>query len=223
MSVSTENFIKAVYKQKMIDGLGTRTGTLAKLLGITNAATTDMARKLADNGLVVYEKYKPLTLTDKGLKLALNIIRKHRLWESFLYKTLNLTLHEIHQEAEQLEHQTSDFLAGKIEKYLGYPAKDPHGDPIPALNGKIKHDSSQFLLSKAEENNMYKITRLSGSGKDFFDFCTSNQIAVGSKIWVEKQYSSNRMTEVKINKNKILLNEDFTSIIYVKQTKNIYK
>lgn len=217
MTVSIENFLKAIYRQSKLSVADTRLSTIAGLLNITNAATTDMARNLAKKNLVNYTKYKPLSLTAKGLNMALNVIRKHRLWESFLYKTLNLSLHEIHREAEQLEHQTSDFLAEKIENYLGYPAIDPHGDPIPALNGEIKSGSSQILLSEAEEGNMYEISRLFSSEKDFFDFCMSNHIAIGSNIWVEKQYSSNRMTEVKINQNKILLNEDFTNIIYVKQ------
>ena len=217
MTVSIENFTKAVYRQSKLTGADTRLSTIAGLLNITNAAATDMARKLAKKNLVNYTKYKPLSLTNKGRNLALNVIRKHRLWESFLYKILNLSLHEIHREAEQLEHQTSDFLADKIENYLGYPANDPHGDPIPALNGKIKPDSSLILLSEAEEGNMYEISRLFSSEKDFFDFCSSNQIAIGSNIWVEKQYGFNRMTEIKINQNKILLNEDFTNIVYVKR------
>jgi DtxR family transcriptional regulator, Mn-dependent transcriptional regulator len=217
MTVSIENFIKAIYRQSKLIDEDTRLSTIAGLLNITNAAATDMARKLAKKNLVNYTKYKPLSLTENGLSMALNVIRKHRLWESFLYKTLELSLHEIHQESEQLEHQTSDFLAEKIERYLGNPAFDPHGDPIPAIDGKIKPDNSQILLSEAEEGNMYEISRLFSSEKDFFDFCSSNHITIGSGIWVEKQYSSNRMTEVKINQNKILLNEDFTNIIYLKQ------
>lgn len=125
------------------------------------------------------------------------------------------------KEAEQLEHLTSDFLADKIEKYLGYPTADPHGDPIPDLNGEREIDSSQILLSNASAGYMYEISRLFSSEKDFFDFCISNHIVIGSSIWVEKQYNSNKMTEIKIEQNKILLNEDFTNIIYVKQLKNI--
>ncbi|RPJ73603.1 MAG: metal-dependent transcriptional regulator, partial [Alphaproteobacteria bacterium] len=168
-----------------------------------------------------YTKYKPLELTETGFELALSVIRKHRLWESFLYKTLNLSLHEIHREAEHLEHLTSDFLTDKIEKYLGNPATDPHGDPIPAFNGEIKTDTSQILLSEANAGYMYEISRLFSSEKDFFDFCSSNHIVIGSNIWIEKQYDSNRMTEIIINQNKILLNEDFTNIIYVTQKRNI--
>jgi len=134
------------------------------------------------------------------------------------YRILGLSLHEIHREAEQLEHQTSDFLAEKIERFLGNPAFDPHGDPIPDLEGKFMPDNDQILLSEAEEGNMYEISRLFSSEKDFFDFCMSNHITIGSVMWVEKQYRSNRMTEVKINQNKLLLNEDFTKIIYLKKT-----
>jgi len=220
MTVSIENFVKAIYKQSKLSGADTRLSTIAGVLNISNAAATDMARKLAVKELVSYTKYKPLNLTASGNQLALNVIRKHRLWELFLYKTLHLSLHEIHLEAEQLEHLTSNFLADEIDKYLGNPTTDPHGDPIPALNGEIETDSSQILLSEASAGNMYEISRLFSSDKDFFDFCTSNCIAIGSDIWVEKQYGSNRMTEVKINQNKILLNEYFTNTIYVKQTRN---
>jgi DtxR family Mn-dependent transcriptional regulator len=219
MTVSIENFVKVIYIQgTRIEG-DTKIGTIAASLNISNAATTDMARKLAEKELVQYTKYKPLTLTEAGNKLALNVIRKHRLWESFLYKTLNLSLHEIHREAEHLEHFTSDFLAEKIEKYLGNPSTDPHGDPIPAFNGTIFSDKSQITLSNADAGHMYKITRLFSSEKDFFDFCRSNNMSVGSKIWIEKQYDSSKMTEIKVNRDKILLTNEFTNIIYVKPTK----
>lgn len=218
MTISIENFVKAIYKQSQLFDADTKLSTIAGLLNISNPAATDMARKLSAKNLVLYTKYKPLTLTEKGNKLALNVIRKHRLWEAFLHKTLNLSLHEIHTEAEQLEHLTSNFLADKIEQYLGNPEVDPHGDPIPADNGRIAVDSSQQLLSAAKAGSTYEISRLSGSEKDFFDFCTENEIVLGSQIWVEKQYESNKMTEIKINRNKLLLNDFFTNVIFVRQT-----
>jgi DtxR family Mn-dependent transcriptional regulator len=217
LSVSIENFLKAVYKQSKISGAGTKIGTLAGTLHITSAAATDMARKLAEKELVNYVRYKPLTLTSKGNKLALNVIRKHRLWEAFLYKTLNLSMHEIHREAEVLEHLTSDFLVDKIDTYLGNPASDPHGDPIPTCNGYIETDNTQILLSKASAGHTYEVCRLFSSEKEFFDFCSSNKISVGSNIWIEKQYDLNKMTEIIINKDKILLSKELTNVIYVKR------
>lgn len=217
MTVSIENFVKAIYKQSKLPKADTRLSTLAGMLSISNAAATDMARNLSAKGLVNYTKYKPLTLTSLGDEIALSVIRKHRLWESFLHRTLNLSLHEIHREAEQLEHLTSDFLANEIDKYLGSPTTDPHGDPIPALNGEIETDGMLMQLSNVTQGYTYQISRLSSSEKDFFDFCDSNHIAIGSAVWVEKQYRAQKMTEIKIEQNKILLNEDFTNIIYVKQ------
>ena len=216
MSVSVENFVKAIYKQSKLAGNDTRLSTLAGILSISNAAATDMARNLAAKNLVNYTKYKPLTLAEKGNELALNVIRKHRLWESFLYRTLNLSLHEIHIEAEQLEHSTSDFLAGQIEKFLGNPTLDPHGDPIPAFNGQMETDQTQIRLSEAKSEQTYQISRLSGSGKEFFDFCNSIDIQIGSSVWVEQLYISNKMTEIKIDQKTILLHEDFTNLIFVK-------
>jgi DtxR family transcriptional regulator, Mn-dependent transcriptional regulator len=217
MTTSVENYIKAVYSQGNNSDCDTKLSTIAGVLNISNAAATDMAKKLGAKGLVNYSKYKPLTLTPDGIELALRVIRKHRLWESFLYKTLNLSLHEIHREAEHLEHLTSDFLADRIEKYLGTPSTDPHGEPIPAHNGSFVNDDSQILLSKAKPGHYYKISKLYSSEKDFFDFCTSNQISIGRKIWIEKQFDSKTMTEIKINNKEILLNKEFTSIIFVKQ------
>lgn len=220
MSVSTENFLKVIYMQQKLISANIKLGKIAAVLNITNAAATDMAKKLAARKLVNYTKYKPLTLTQKGNEIALNVIRKHRLWESFLYETLNLSLHEIHREAEILEHLTSDFLADKISKYLGNPSTDPHGDPIPAINGKIIPDKTQLLLSEASAGHNYTVCRLSGIEEEFFDFCSSNHITVGSIIWIAKQYSVNKMTEIKIKTDKILLNYEFANLIYVKQVQN---
>jgi len=217
MTISVENFVKTIYKQSKLLKADTKLSTVAGLLNITNAAATDMARKLATKKLVNYTKYKPLTLTPSGKKLALKVIRKHRLWESFLHRTLNLSLHEIHKEAEYLEHLTSDFLAEKIEQYLGCPTIDPHGDPIPNYNGMVASDKSQLLLSEAEAGKSYKISRLYSSEKDFFDFCNANHITLGTRIRVERQYDSKKMTEIIINQNRLLLNELFTHVIFVKQ------
>ncbi|MGV8964043.1 MAG: iron dependent repressor, metal binding and dimerization domain protein [Candidatus Saccharimonadaceae bacterium] len=218
MSISIENFVKTIYLQEQRMGEDTRTGTLAKLLNITNAATTDMARSLAQKDLVHYEKYQKLSLTPEGRKLALKILRKHRLWEAFLYKTLNLSLHEIHEEAERLEHLTSDFLADKIDSYLNFPTSDPHGDPIPCIDGSFKpeSDSEVIILSKAGIGRDYEIVRLFSSDPDFFDFCTSSHIIIGKTIRVIKIFEEMKMIEISIDEKSLLLNEEFTNIIYVK-------
>lgn len=218
MSVSVENFLKTIYTQSQITGGDTKPGTIARLLQISNAAATDMARKLAEKKLVNYIKYKQLSLTEEGRMMAMKVLRMHRLWETFLYKTLHLSLHEIHQEAEMLEHLTSDFLAKKIDDFLGNPAKDPHGDPIPTSSGIVRRDKDQILLKDAAEGYSYIICRLFSSDKDMLDFCSDNSITMGSTLSVTKQYTSKKMIEIMIENNKILLNEEFTRNIYVKKT-----
>lgn len=215
MSISIENFVKAIYLQEQRQGEDTRPGTLAKLLNISNAATTDMARSLAQKNLVNYVKYQKLSLTPKGKELALSILRKHRLWEAFLSKTLNLSLHEIHKEAELLEHATSDFLANKIDEYLNYPVADPHGDPIPCSNGEKNLQNNAIVLSAAQIGQEYTIVRLFSSNLDFFDFCTANNIEIGTSVRLEKRFEGMNMIEVSIGEKHLLLNEEFTNIIYV--------
>ncbi|NLZ95671.1 MAG: metal-dependent transcriptional regulator [Bacteroidales bacterium] len=219
MSISIENFVKAIYLQDQRMGGDTRPGTLAKLLNISNAATTDMARSLAQKNLVNYTKYQKLSLTSEGDKLALQVLRKHRLWEAFLSRTLNLSLHEIHEEAERLEHATSDYLADKIDEYLNFPTADPHGDPIPCSDGQERPTNDAILLSEAEVSKEYSITRLFSSDPDFFNFCTSNGIDIGTKVQVEKIFEEMKMIEVSIGEKQLLLNENITNIIYVETVK----
>jgi len=217
MSVAVENFIKVIYNNKTQDNFDTKPSTIAKKLHISNAAATDMAKKLAEKGLLNYQKYKELELTEKGTKKALAVIRKHRLWESFLYKLFDMSLHEIHREAELLEHQTSDFLTEKINSYLGNPKFDPHGDPIPSVNGEIAPNDNSIPLSKTLPGKTYIISRLMSDNKEFFDFCALHGLKYGNRISITNQFTSNQMTQISINNNVILLNSDFTNIIYVNE------
>jgi len=215
MSVAVENFIKAIYQNRMNEALDTKPSTIAKKLEISSAAATDMAKKLAIKELVDYAKYQELKLTEKGNTMALRVVRKHRIWESFLFKLLDLSLHEIHREAELLEHQTSDFLANKIHEYLGYPDFDPHGDPIPNINGEIVEVKGAILLTNAEEKKTYKISRLQSDDKDFFDFCVTSGLINGALIFIEKQFSKTNMTQIKVNNLTLLLGYNFTSLIKI--------
>lgn len=215
MSVAVENFIKAIYKNENHDHHDTKPGNIAKKLGISSAAATDMAKKLASKDLLNYEKYQALQLTKKGELMALKVIRKHRLWEAFLFKYFDMSLHEIHREAELLEHETSDFLADKISEHLGNPKFDPHGDPIPNNEGKITTIDNSISLDIAEEKKTYRISRLISDEKDFFDFCAQNGIKYGNSLEVSKQYNKSGMTQILLNNNTLLLNKDFTTKIYV--------
>ncbi|WP_339754654.1 metal-dependent transcriptional regulator [uncultured Winogradskyella sp.] len=215
MSIAIENFVKAIYNNNSHDAKNTKPGNIAKKLGISNAAATDMAKKLAVKNLLHYQKYQELQLTDKGIKMALNIVRKHRLWEAFLFKMFDMSLHDIHKEAELLEHQTSDLLANKISTYLGHPKFDPHGDPIPNAEGEITTTDTSISLSNAEEGKLYVISRLMSDDKEFFEFCAHHKLKYGHEVKVSKQFKKNKMTELSVENNTILLNENFTTLIYV--------
>lgn len=216
MSVAKENFVKAIYLLESKDELKAKPGNVARMLGISNAATTDMARKLSERELVNYKKYQVLSLTEKGKCMALNVIRKHRLWETFLHKTFELSLSEIHREAELLEHQTSDFLAQKIESFLGEPKYDPYGDPIPGETGNIVNDTSELNLLKASTGINYEISRLASTDKEFFLFCKGNELNISNHLHIVKHYPSNQMTEVQTHNRKLVLNWDFAKSIFIK-------
>lgn len=217
MSSSKENFLKTIYLYQNLESEDTRPGSIAKALGISNAAATDMAKKLSEKGLVKYIKYQPLSLSKEGEMLALKVIRKHRLWETFLHQTFDLSLLEIHKEAENLEHQTSDFLAETISKYLGHPTFDPHGDPIPAADGILCIDPENLVLFKGEVGSKYVISRLINKDEEFFQFYTGNGIEIGMELSILIQYSKNKLTEILINDSKILIARDFASHIYIKK------
>jgi len=216
MSVAIENFVKILYHRSQDPELDTKPGSIAKSLGISQAATTDMARKLAARKLIDYHRYRELKLTPEGEKEAMKVLRKHRLWETFLHQTLGISLHEIHREAELLEHQTSDFLASKIYHYLKKPQFDPHGDPIPDENGKFHPHQKQLQLSRARSGQTYEITRLQSSDKEFFDFCKSKQLSIGSRLDVKQQFMDNRIIEITVSNHTLLLSEDISRLIYVK-------
>ncbi len=214
MSVAIENFVKQIYKFRQQTGYDTKPSSVAKKLGITSAATTDMAKKLATKGLLNYAKYQELELTSEGEKMALKVIRKHRIWECLLFKLFDLSLHEIHREAEFLEHETSDFLADKIHEYLGFPDFDPHGDPIPDNEGKLPVVDNMSALSEVVEGE-YQIVRLQSDDKEFFDFCTLHGLINGALIQVEKQFLKTGMTQIKAQGMMIVLNQEFSSLIQV--------
>ena len=136
-TLTEENYLKAIYRIFESTGETVSTNAIAENLQINAASVTDMFKKLGQQKLVVYEKSKGVKPTDKGKKIALHIIRKHRLWETFMVEKLKLSWDEVHEIAEQLEHVHSDLLIERLDQLLNYPKFDPHGDPIPDKNGKL--------------------------------------------------------------------------------------
>ena len=143
-SFTEENYLKAIYKLQELKAEAINTNSIAGVMATKAASVTDMIKKLSDKKLLKYQKYKGVQLTEAGKKIAVFTLRKHRLWETFLYNKLNFNWDEVHDLAEQLEHIQSIDLTDKLDKYLGFPTHDPHGDPIPERNGEIK--TTNFIL-----------------------------------------------------------------------------
>src|SRR5579871_6954267 len=136
VSVSKENHLKAIFHLQQEHGLVTTTA-LAAALNTRPASVTDMLKKLKEQKLLIYERYKGFKLTNEGRKAAVQIIRKHRLWEFFLVKKLQFGWDEVHEIAEELEHISSRELVDRLDAFLGFPDTDPHGDPIPDSQGRF--------------------------------------------------------------------------------------
>jgi len=217
MSVAIENFVKAIYKHKHHEHRDTKPGTIAKELNISSAAATDMSKKLSEKGLLQYQKYQELQLTNAGTKMALSVIRKHRLWEAFLFKTFNMSLHDIHREAELLEHQTSNFLADTISEYLGNPKFDPHGDPIPSKNGEFKKTIKK-LLNEVAIGTSGICVGVKDSSPPFLKFLDKNKIALGDTILVTDKEEFDESLYIQVRETNIHISNQIASNLYLKIT-----
>lgn len=140
-----ENYLKEIYALAL-DHERVTTSMLANRFGYSPATVSGMLKKLAALDWVVYEPYRGVTLTGAGREIALEVIRRHRLIETFLAQTLNIPWERVHDEAEILEHALSDYLEERIDELLGYPTTDPHGAPIPSLNGQVLHADRLRLI-----------------------------------------------------------------------------
>lgn len=209
-----ENYLKELYKlsQKEIKKLNNI--ALAKAMGLNPATVLEMVRKLAEKKLVEVQADKSIQLTDKGRKKALLIVRKHRLWEVFLVNKLKYKWSEVHQLAEQLEHVDSDELVNRLEEFLDFPAFDPHGDPIPDRNGKIKKHSS-FSLSTAIKDKAYTVVSFADTADSFLDYLAALNIEPGTKVKVVDHLEYDNSLTIAVNKKTVQVTEKVARNILV--------
>jgi DtxR family transcriptional regulator, Mn-dependent transcriptional regulator len=179
VSLTIENYIKAIYLLTVGKSppLAT-TGKLAEALSVLPGTVTSMLKTLSEAGLVKYIPYEGVVLTEAGLSLAVRVVRRHRLMELFLSRTLSLKWDEVHEEAEHLEHAVSDWLVDKIDAFLGFPAADPHGDPIPRADGTI----SQFepiVLANIQPNTSFRLLRVLDQTPEFLRYLSDAGLSLG--------------------------------------------
>lgn len=214
-SFTEENYIKAIYKLLENEEKTVSTNAIADKMHTKAASVTDMLKKLAAKKLINYQKYQGVSLTGKGEKIALNIIRKHRLWEMFLVEKFNFKWDEVHDVAEQLEHIHSDKLIEELDKFLDYPKADPHGDPIPDANGKLQVKRSK-TLSQFKVNDVCVMTGVVDHSPSFLQYLDKNGLTLGMEIKINEIVEFDRSLHIIVNKkNKFFISYDVSKNILV--------
>ncbi len=204
---SEENYLKTLYKLEDKQTKKVNNIALSKSLELNPATVLEMVRKLNGKKLVEILADKTIHLTEKGKKKALAIIRKHRIWEVFLVEKLNYKWNEVHHLAEQLEHIESDDLVKRLEAFLGFPAVDPHGDPIPDENGKMKKIKTQ-PLTDAPLKKKLTILALGNSSDEFLKYLDKIGITIGDKIEVAEVEDFDNSVTVLHKKNSLTLSNE---------------
>jgi len=183
-SRAEENYLKAIFKLSEKNADNVFTNDLAELLRTRAASVTDMLQKLSEKKMIQYKKYQGVSLTVSGRRAALNIIRKHRLWELFLATKLGFKWDEVHEVAEQLEHIQSEKLIRHLDDFLGKPKFDPHGDPIPDEKGNI-HSNKAFPLSEASKSQPVTICGVIDHQPTFLQHLDKCGLLLGSKLKIK--------------------------------------
>lgn len=198
LSFTEENYLKAIYHLSLQGEKAVSTNAIADTMQTRAASVTDMLKKLSAKEVITYEKYYGVNITRKGREAALLVIRKHRLWETFLVNKLGFNWDEVHDVAEQLEHIHSPLLIKKLDEFLGYPRFDPHGDPIPDEKGKI-NAIKQVPLAEALENKKYEISGVKDDGSAFLRYLDKIGIYIGASIKIIERIEFDGSLEIQID------------------------
>ncbi|MBI5214583.1 MAG: metal-dependent transcriptional regulator [Ignavibacteriae bacterium] len=210
---STEDYIKSIYRLEREDET-VLTTSLAKHLGVGAGSVTDMIKKLSDRQLLHYEPYQGVKLTEDGKRLALKMVRRHRLWEMFLVTFLNYTWDEVHDEAERLEHVTSDELENRLDKALGFPKVDPHGDPIPTADGELT-EISYTILSNCNVDDEGVIVRVSDDSPEVLQLLSKLGLRLNTKILVAQKVRFDGSVIIKLKNREIPLSPVMARSIFI--------
>jgi len=203
LSVTEENYLKAIFKISERDAKSASTNSISKEINTTAASVTDMIRRLSSKKLVDYQKYKGVMLTEEGNRLATGLIRKHRLWEVFLVEKLEFTWDEVHELAEQLEHIQSEELVERLDIFLERPKFDPHGDPIPNAEG-IFTRRVQVELSTLEEGDSGTIVGVQEDAQTFLQYLDKTGLVLGAKLKVLERFEFDGSVSLLLNDNERL-------------------
>ena len=214
-SHTEENYLKAIYKLGEAEpGQDVSTNRIAAALTTRAASVTDMLRRLSEKGLLDYERYRGVQLTAEGRRCALLTIRKHRLWEVFLVQQLGFSWDEVHEVAEELEHVQSPLLMRRLDAFLGHPALDPHGDPIPAEDGAMQRPAHR-LLADLETGERGQLVAVKNTTATFLQYLDKVGLQLGAQIVVLDKVAFDHSFELRIN-------EASTALISAEVSRNLY-
>src|SRR5688572_15316462 len=217
LSFTEENYLKAIYRLSEGGTKAVLTNEIAEILSTKAASVTDMIKKLSLKNLIGYEKYYGVKITKQGKSEALTIIRKHRLWETFLVEKLNFTWDEVHDVAEQLEHIQSPLLIEKLDEFLGFPTADPHGHPIPDKNGKVQ-SVRQVPLSEAVVNKKCVVRSVKDGTPSFLQYLSKNGVYIGAPIVILEKVEFDGSLEIMIDgKKKVFISRDAAQNLLVNE------
>lgn len=197
-SIAEENYIKAIWRLQK-DQQNVTTNELSDELQTKPASVTDMLKRLTEKKLLNYQPYYGVKLTADGKKLALSIIRRHRLWEFFLVNKLQFNWDEVHVIAEELEHVGSQELIDRLDQFLGYPKVDPHGDPIPDKTGKVLQ-LKQTRLSDWPLHETAKVSGVDNQSAEMLELLRHNKISIGSKLELKRKFDFDGSVEIKMGR-----------------------
>lgn len=216
MTLSEEDYLKAIYHLARDTTKEIATNAIAERINTKASSVSDMLKKLAEKGLIHYKRYQGVTLTEKGRHHAAKIVRKHRLWEVFLVEKLNFSWDEVHEVAEQLEHIKSEKLIRELDAFLAYPKTDPHGDPIPDEQGNIQ-TFAKILLSSCKTGEKGICIGVKDSSPRFLQYLDKLGISLGNELQViEKEPFDHSMTILN-NTDKINISALAAHNIYIKK------
>ena len=215
LSFSEENYLKAIWHLSEDGRKSVGTNELAARLGTAPASITDMVKKLSSKKLVRYEPYQGVKITDKGSSGALLVIRKHRLWETFLVQKLGFQWDEVHEVAEQLEHIRSDELINKLDDFLGRPAFDPHGHFIPDRNGRFQQ-VNRSPLSSLDTDVLAVVGSIRNGTPELLQYLSRIGIHIGVTIKITERRSFDGSLEIVVDrKNPVVISREVSQNIFI--------
>jgi DtxR family transcriptional regulator, Mn-dependent transcriptional regulator len=214
-TINTEDYVKAIYKLTL-DGGRVTTSALAAELHLADASITDMIKRLSDKGLINYERYRGVTLLPRGKKMALGIVRRHRLWEMYLVTYLGYSWDKVHEEAERLEHVTSDELEERLDSVLGRPTVDPHGDPIPTVKGEL--NSPEYTsLDEFAVGDVVTVQRVSDHDSAMLLHASKLGVVLHKRLTVKEKRDFDGSMVVKVGTRQQFISREMAESIFVRE------